>query len=422
MASRDYITPAQLKDENPYLRGHGNHVAKISGSLGFLSLLAAFVIGANQGDQMQRFFYSYHVAFVYTAVISLGALFFIIVFHLTRAQWNVVLRRVAEILATNFWVVAIFAIPSLLGALGVLDLTHIWPWFGDRSHDHLLQHKAPFLNNTFFVLRVLFYLAFWTWTAYYFFRGSVKQDESGDPSITRRFWTFSAPGMLLFALTLTAFVVDMVMSLDPYWFSTIIGVYFFAGCVLTIMSTLVLIMFWLQKNGHLRRAITVEHQHDLGKLMFAFTVFWGYIAFSQYMLYWYANIPEETQWFLRRQEGEWRWFAWGLLFMHLLIPLAGLISRWVKKNRRFIAFWAFWILAMEWYDLYYLIMPNYQKPASSSEFFAATIPFHILDVLCMVGLVGLYVAAAAVRAERVAIIPLKDPAIEESLKFENVKV
>jgi hypothetical protein len=244
-----------------------------------------------------------------------------------------------------------------------------------------------------------------------YFRTSVRQDESGDPALTLRLERWSAPGMFLFAATLTFASFDLLMSTDPHWFSTIFGVYYFSGAVLGCFALLALTLILLQRSGRLSHAISPEHYHDLGKLLFAFLVFWGYIAFSQFMLIWYANIPEETAWYLRRHSEVWNPISLALVFGHFLIPFLLFLSRHPKRRALSLAVMAVWILVIHWVDLYWLVLPNLSPEAA---------PFGLMDVALFVGMGGLFLAAAANRMRRHALIPLKDPRLGESLAFENV--
>ena len=169
---------------------------------------------------------------------------------------------------------------------------------------------------------------------------------------------FSAPGMILWAVTITLAAVDLIMSLNPHWSSTMIGVYLFSDAVLSSLVVLTLLALWLQSNGLLRGVVTKEHYHDLGKLTFAFVFFWGYIAFSQYMLIWYANMPEETQFYMVRQIGPWAGVSLALIVVHFVLPFLGLMSRHVKRRLPLFAFWLVWLLVAHAFDLFWLIMPN----------------------------------------------------------------
>ena len=184
----------------------------------------------------------------------------------------------------------------------------------------------------------------------------------------------SAPGMILWAVTITLAAVDLIMSLNPHWYSTMIGVYLFSDAVLSSLVVLTLLALWLQSCGLLRGVVTKEHYHDLGKLTFAFVFFWGYIAFSQYMLIWYANMPEETQFYMMRQIGPWAGVSLALIVVHFVLPFLGLMSRHVKRLLPLFAFWLVWLLVAHAFDLFWLIMPNtFFQPESVGELAAGGI-------------------------------------------------
>jgi hypothetical protein len=201
------------------------------------------------------------------------------------------------------------------------------------------------------------------------------------------------------------------MSLDAHWFSTMFGVYFFTGSVVAFFAFLPILSSILQKMGFLRGVISIEHYHDMGKFMFAFLVFWAYIAFSQYMLIWYSNIPEETTWFLRRQTGNWEAWSWFLLVGHFFLPFLALLSATPKRRARYLAPMALWILVMHWVDLYYIIMPEFAV--------AGQLDFHLLDLTTFVAVGGIWTALLLRTLGRQSLIPLKDPRLAESLSFEN---
>jgi len=347
------------------------------------------------------------VSYVYFLSLALGALFFVLVQHATRAGWSVAVRRLAEAVAPNLcFPMAILVIPVLAG------LRTLYPWTDAAAvaGDHLLHAKEPWLNVPFFVGRTAFYFAAWSVLSIWFHRTSTKQDVSGDPALTQKMEKTSTVGLILFAFTVTFFAFDYLMSLTPHWYSTIFGVYFFAGCVLGFFALVTVIAFLVQRAGRLRHAITTEHYHDLGKLIFAFTVFWAYIGFSQYMLMWYANLPEETAWYAARQTGSWTAFSLVLLFGHFLVPFLALMSRNVKRRKSLLVVGAVWMLAMQWADVYWLVMPG-KSPG--------TIPFSLIDVATFLGVGGTFFAAALRRLEAHAVVAVKDPRLSESLGYES---
>ena len=375
-----------------------------------LGLLAGTGVWAHfMGNGLQRFLQSYLLAFSFFLTLGLGALFFVLMSYLMRAGWSVTVRRLAEDLAVCMWLAAVLFVPIILG------LGDLYQWARPEivAGDTLLQGKAAYLNRTFFTLRWVFYFAVWIGLAQYFYRLSGQQDETGDPELTLRMERVSAPGTLLFALTITFASFDLLMSLDAHWFSTIFGVYFFAGSTVSFFALLALLVVGFQHFGFLQQSVTVEHLHDIGKLCFAFVVFWAYIAFSQYMLIWYGNIPEETGWYERRQEGAWMWASLALLVGHFFVPFLFLLSKHVKRRKGLLAAGAAWVLAMHLLDLYWIIMPQKQFNTSGS------IPFHVFDVICLVAFSLLFFAAAKESMRRRSLIPEKDPRLAEALAFKT---
>jgi len=381
-----------------------------------VGLGASAALGAAQGDGFRRFSFSYLTAFMWALAICLGALFWVTLQHLVNAKWSVVLRRVGELIASAVPALAVLALPIVLPVFLGHDTLYAWADHDKVHKDHLLHHKAAYLNSGFFLIRFLFYFGFWTALSQFFLKQSLEQDRSGAPDIAKRLQRVAGPGMIVFALSMTFCVIDLVMSLDAYWFSTIFGVYYFASCVLCINSTIALTAMWLQNRGRLKKSVTVEHFHDIGKMMFAFTVFWAYIGFSQFMLIWYANIPEETAWFKERFAGGWGDLSWFLLFGHFVIPFFGLLSRHVKRNRKALAFWACWILGVVYLDMYWLVMPVLDGHVQST-----TVPFGLIDVTALIGMAGALAAAVSFSAKTVQnLIPVKDHRLPRSLAFENI--
>jgi hypothetical protein len=376
-------------------------------AIGVVGLASAVALAALTSGGWARFYPSYLVSFVFFLSLALGALFFVLVQHVTRAGWSVGVRRLAEGVAPNvFFPMAFLAVPVLAG------LRTLYPWTDTAAvaADHLLHAKEPWLNIPFFLARTVFYFGVWSALAIWFHRSSTQQDKTGDPRLTQRMETTSTVALILFAFTVTFFAFDYLMSLTPHWYSTIFGVYFFSGCVLGFFALMSVLAFLVQRAGALRRTITTEHYHDIGKLIFAFTVFWAYIGFSQYMLMWYANLPEETSWYAERQTGSWTAVSLVLLFGHFLVPFLALMSRDVKRRKPLLVVGGFWMLVMQWADVYWLVMPG-KSPG--------TIPFSLMDVAVFLGVGGLFFAAAVRRLGAHALVAVKDPRLSESLGYET---
>ncbi|MEZ4655372.1 MAG: hypothetical protein R3E12_17725 [Candidatus Eisenbacteria bacterium] len=294
----------QVNERNWDLGELGTRVGRIALGIGVVGLAAAFGLGFAGGNP-DRFYQAYLVSFLFFLSLGLGGLFFVVVNHLAGSTWSVVVRRLAEAVSANLWLMALLVIPLLLGMGRLYEWTHA----DVVAADPLLAGKSAYLNKTFFLIRTAIYFLVWIGFSQYFFRQSRRQDETGEVGITVTMEKVSAPAIILFAVTVTFAAFDYLMSLNPHWFSTIFGVYYFSGSMFAFFA-LPLIVLFCQHNGRLRDVITPEHYHDMGKWMFAFTVFWAYIGFSQYMLIWYANIPEETVWFAARQHGGGARSAW----------------------------------------------------------------------------------------------------------------
>jgi hypothetical protein len=380
--------------------------------IGLVGLVAAAGGGLSASDGGQRFLYSYLVAFMFFLSIALGGMFFTMIQHITRAGWSVAVRRLAENLMATLPLFALLFLPILFK----LDVV-FYQWAGKHEvlaktdhHWHLVEHKLGYLNSGFFIARAILFLATWAVLAWWFRSQSIKQDASGDHDITRAMQKWSPLGIALFASTLTFAAFDWMMSLDPHWFSTIFGVYYFAGSAVSSLAVLALLIIGLRSSGLLRGVITSEHDQDVGKLLFGFNVFWTYIAFSQYILIWYANIPEETMWFDLRNTGSWAVVSLVLAFGHFVVPFFFLMSRHIKRRPALLAIGAIWLLAMHYLDMYWLVMPTIHTTGAQ---------FHWLDITTFIGIGGCFLSFLGFWLKRDAIVPVKDPRLPESLSFQN---
>jgi len=373
------------------------------------AVLAVVGLGATAalaGGQARQLYFSYLVAFLFFLSLALGGLFFVLVQHASRSGWSVVVRRIAEDVMGTLPIFIVLFIPV---AVGVHSLFH-WSHADAVQSDALLRGKAPYLNTTFFYIRAAVFLATWSGLAWWYRRLSVRQDESGDPQLTRRLQVASGPAIVAYGVTQTFASFDWAMSLDPHWYSTMYGVYFFAGSAVGIYALLGLLVAALDRSGLLGDAVTTEHFHDIGKMIFAFVCFWAYIAFSQYLLQWYANIPEETVWYLERWKGAWKQASVLLAVGHFPIPFFFLLPRTIKRSTRAVVLAAVWVLVMHYLDLYWLVMP------SLHPHWAHLSP---LDLTTFVGVGGVFLAALGWLLRRGALVPIRDPRLAESLRFEN---
>ena len=385
-------------------------------------VLAAGGLGgafAMKAGHEHAFWYAYLTAYYSVLAIGLGGLFFCIVQHLVRAGWSIAVRRLAENAAITLPFMCLLGLPIVFG--GMHDLYH-WTDTEAVAADVMLSAKASYLNEGAFRIRVGVYFLVWSALSILFYTWSTSgdADEVKAARNADRARGFAAPALLFFALSLTFAAFDFLMSLDPHWFSTMFGVYYFAGTCLTIHAFLTLMAILLRKSGYLRGIVTDEHYHDLGKFLFGFTVFYTYIGFSQYFLIWYANIPEETMWFAYRISGDFFAVTLALCLGRFFIPFFFLLPRAVKRSGVTLFIAASWILIMEFVDMFWLIQPvlaHHHAVESGSH----TMELHIggLDALCLVGMIGVFLAAFGWALGRKALVPVKDPRIIESIKFEN---
>jgi len=380
-----------------------SRLVTIGGVLGLVGIgLAAALAGGTP-----QFYFSWLVAYLFFLSIALGGLFFVLVHTVSRAAWGVALRRVAENVMATLPIFAVLFIPIWIGRHALYEWTHA----DVVAANPLLAGKAPFLNEGFFFVRAVFYFVVWGALATYFSSQSQKQDETGDVRVSSRLRGLAPLGIVLFALTATFAAIDWMMSLEPEWYSTMIGVYFFAGAVVGFLSFLIVIVQFAYAQGALRGVVTVEHLHDIGKLLFGFTIFWAYIAFSQYFLIWYANIPEETVYYIGRQVGSWQTVGVILAFGHFLFPFFFLMPRAVKRAPGLLLVGSLWQLLMHFVDLHWCVMPVLHHDGAH---------FGLTDVATFLAVGGFFLAALGWVSSRRALVPIKDPRLSESLSFENV--
>jgi len=382
--------------------------------VGVVALGISAFLGAAEKDGWNRFSHSYLVAFVWVMTIGAGALWWVTLQNIVNSHWSTVIRRVAELIASNAVVLAALALPVVLPLILGNPVMYLWADAARMHESHELTNKFGYLNPQFFAIRFVVYFGFWALLSRFFLNRSLGQDKENAETAAKTVVTMrrlAGPAMIGFAITITFCAIDLIMSLDPKWFSTMFGVYYFASCVLAVNSSLALTLMWLQGKGRLTSSVTVHHFHDLGKMVFAFTIFWAYVGFSQFMLLWYANIPEETLWFKIRFANSWGTLSWFLLFGHFVIPFFGLLSRHVKRNRKALAFWCIWQLVMIYVDMYWLVMPTLGVDE---------VPFQLIDLTCWLGVLALFVAGLAYRAKSLDLLARNDPRLPKSLAFENI--
>ena len=373
-------------------------VAGVAGLL--LTLLGG--IGAPQ-----RALLAYLIAFVYWLGICIGAVTLVMANHAAGAKWNVTIRRLGESMGAAMPLFIVLFIPLLLGA------RHLWFWIDPRGLDadtmHKLAEKRSYLNFTSFIFRAVGYFLIWSGVTLILRSRSVAQDESGDPLLTSSMRRWSAPGLVLFVFTFTFASFDWLMSLQPTWYSTIFGLYVYAGAFVSSLAAACIVVTGLRSAGTpWGKLITVDHQHNLGKLLLAFVAFWAYMAFSQYMLIWAGNLPEELIWIDRRSHGAWRPVGQLILIGHFVVPFFLLLSRDLKRSPPLLAAVSAWILVIHYVDVYWVVMPAVSPTRLS---------FHWTHFTALIGVGGLFVAASTALLRSARPLPVRDPFLEDSLRY-----
>ncbi len=342
-------------------------------------------------------------SFFYFVSLSLGGMFFVAIQHAVNAGWSVTVRRIAEGM-TAFLPVA-FVLALVLVFFGGHSLFE-WLHADVVADDPILQRKVPYLNLPFFAVRTVVFFIGWIALAWVIVGHSLKQDQDGDEARTHKNRRWSIAFLLFFALSYSLLSVDFLMSLHPHWFSTIFGVYCFAGLFQSSLAFLIILIVYLMKRGLLDGLVNENHIHDLGKLLFAFTVFFAYIGFSQFMLIWYANLPEETIFFVHRAHGGWMAISYSLLLFKFIVPFLALLPRAAKRNVDWLRIIAVLVLVMQYVDIYWLVYPNFNE---------GHIVFGLTEVAVFVGCLGLFLFMVLKFLSCYPIVPLKDPRRHEAL-------
>jgi hypothetical protein len=382
----------------------GQRVVRLAGIAGAAGL-ALTAMGGLVFDA-RRALFAYLVAFVYWLGIVLGALIFLGALHASNARWSVVLRRFLESVPLVLPLFAVLFIPIVLGR------AHLFPWTSaslEGELAHLVEHKRAYLNVPFFLVRAVVYFAVWIGVASLLRGWSVRQDETGALSLTRKQRALGAASLPFLALTMTFAAFDWMMSLEPRFFSTIFGVYWFAGSFVGIFAvTIIAGTLTREHPDGFGRYLSAEHFHSVGKFLLAFVAFWAYVAFSQFMLIWIANIPEEVPWYILRIGGGWRPVFAFLALFNFLVPFFLLLSRDLKRDPRRLSWIAAWLLFTHWVDLYWLIMPHLDGGGPRPS---------LWDLAAFVGVGGVAVAFGVLRMRGVAAVPVRDPYLEDSMRY-----
>lgn len=350
-----------------------------------------------------QFFRSYLFAYLYTLGLSMGCLGILLMHHTVGGKWGVVTRRLLESGTRTLPLMAILLIPILFGMTSL----YLWARPELAEHDDAIKWKSGYLNVPFFIIRMVIYFALWMLYARILNRKSLEQDRTGDPALMVRMRQISAPGLVVFALSGTFAFFDLIMSLEPHWFSTIYGAMFLIGQMLETFAFIIAAVVILSRRPPLSEILTVRHFHDLGNLMLAFTILWAYLSFSQFLIIWSGNLPEEIPWYIRRQSGGWGYIAVLLIVFHFFAPFLILLNRFVKRSPALLYKVAIGMIVIRLVDVYWVVEPAFYQdefPLHKQVF-----QVHWLDLAAPLGLVGIWIAFFIWQLKRYPIVPVGDP-------------
>ena len=370
--------------------------ALIVGVVLFVALLTAIFIDKDQ------FFQSYLIGWTFWTGIAVGSLALLMLQHLTGGGWGFVIRRVLEAATRTLPLMAVLFVPILIGSHSIY---HHWTDPKELAKHPVVQFKTPYLNLPFFTIRAVIYFAILLALMFFLNKWSLAQDRTADNRYTKKMRVLSGPGMVLLIFTVTFASVDWYMSLEPEWFSTIYGFIFVASWSLSALAFVIAMMAWLTKEEPMKRIVAPLHFHDLGKLLLALVMLWAYFAFSQYLIIWSGNLPEEIGWYINRIHGLWGAIVISIGILHFAAPFLFLLSRRLKRDPRKLVLIAVLILLMRMVDLLWMLVPAFKGPHKWIG----------LDVIALIAFGGVWLAFFTWQLSKRSLIPINDP------QFESVK-
>lgn len=401
MTQTTYNVPADL-----IARGR---TALMVGAAGLVLSGLGFVLDREQ------FFRAYLIGYLFWLGVPLGSMALMMVHHLSGGGWGVVIRRIFEASSRTLPLLAVLFLPIVFG------MHSLYPWTDAAlvSHDHALQEKALYLNTPFFVARAVFYFACWIGLATLLSRWSLAQDN-GDRDASRRMQLLSGGGLVVYGLTITFAAVDWVMSLDPHWFSTMMGFLFMAGQGLITLAFTAIVAAALARRAPMDHVFKAVHFHDLGKLMLAFVMLWAYLNFSQFLIIYSGNLAEEVPYYVWRLQGGWQYFALALVALHFALPFSMLLSRDLKRNSNRLIAVAVLVIVMRLFDYIFFVSPEFSAAGTNlhGSHDADGLPslfIHWLDIAVPVGMGGIWIAFFLRQLASRPLLPLQEPDLAKAL-------
>jgi hypothetical protein len=386
----------------------GGSLITIGGALGVLGLGATAARGFM--GEARLALHAYVIAYAYWFGLALAALLLLGIWHAAKAKWVVAIRRPVEVIAATIPLFLVLFAPILLG------MKLLYPWAGgipnlSEEEQHLIEHRANWINPTMFTGRAILYFAVFILFSTVLTRASFSQDKKADLSLTQRMWKWGPASLPFVGMSVAFAAFDWLMSLATVWFSSMWGVYYFAGSFVGLFAMLIIVFRSLSFDPSFKGAMRVTHWLSTGQFMLAFTAFWGYIAFDQYMLTFVANLPDATPFLIIRQTGPWIFVGYALMFGHFLVPFFILLSRKLKTQPDKIRWMAMWILFIHWVDLYWCVMPQINPLTPIPDW---------SNITAFIGVGGLAVATAAFIFRGKYAVPVNDPFLAESLAYHTI--
>jgi hypothetical protein len=376
------------------------------GGIGSIIILIAALLVPEYREQALR---SWLLGFIFWGGLGFGSIGILLLQYLTGGAWGVVIRRILEAGSRTLPILFVLFLPIMLGITNLYSWTHM-------QDDELVKYRGAYLSVGWFIFRSVLYFVLFGSIDYFLNKWSLEQDkatvyEDSAKSLADA-GKFSGPAVIFFVLTVTFAAVDWVMTLDPHWYSTMWGLLFVAGWALSTFSFSVVILAWLSDRAPMNRIVGKRHFQDIGKLMLAFTMVWAYFNFSQYLIIWSGNIPEETKWYLPRIQGTWGAIALSLIVFHFAFPFLVLLSRDIKRNSKWLAMLATFILVMRLIDTFYLIGPSPTIGSVGHE-----IGFHLnwMDFVAPVAVGGIWLWWFFGELMKRPLMPVNDPYFENAI-------
>jgi hypothetical protein len=367
----------------------------IAGVLGVVLAVAGFFMSG-----IDQFYQAYLVAYTFWMGVILGSMALLMVQHLSGGVWGIILRRPFEAAVRTLPIMTVLFLPIVFG------MNSLYHWTHPDPNDTVIQLKIAYLNPTAFLIRQVIYFAIWNTICFLLTKWSAEHDRTGDPALVNKMSKLSGAGLLIYGLSVTFAMVDWTMSVNPHWFSTIWGMLYAGGQGLSAFAFGIIVLLMLAQTAPLNRVLTSDHFHDLGKLLFAFLMLWAYLSFSQFLIIWSANLPEEIPHYLDRWENSYRYLSVFIVVGHFILPYALLLSRDLKRNMGKLRIIATWILLARVADYYWHIVP---------ELRTGGLQISLLDVALPLALGGIFISLFVSQLGGRALLPVNDPDLEKAL-------